>query len=150
MQGANLGAYSRRRGDRRPSMAEAGCGGRWRGLLRCVAVRPEQPVRVVATGSPMAGRSSTCWRCKRPKDGARRGYHWRRQWWLGGSIHTRVKDGGKLLKPSSRRWRSLLALQGSKVVAWAVAWPRYDGSAIGRAARSAQPARAREARGAKE
>jgi hypothetical protein len=90
-------------------MAEAGGGDRWRRLLRCVAARPEQQARVGATGSPRAGRSSTCWRCKRPEGGARHGHHWRRQWWLGGSAHTRVKDGGKLLKPSSRRWGSFLA-----------------------------------------
>jgi hypothetical protein len=86
LRGTDLGAYSWRRGDRRPGTAEAGGGRRWKGHSSELAAWPGQQAKGKATRSPRAGRSSTCWRCKRQEGGARRGHHWRRQWRLGGSV----------------------------------------------------------------
>jgi hypothetical protein len=63
-------------------------------------------------------------------------------------LYTHAREGRrKGFKAEHKAVGSLLARQGSRVVAWAVVWPRYGGSAIGRAARSTQPSRALEARG---
>jgi hypothetical protein len=79
----DLGAYSRRRGDRRSGVAEAGGGRRWELCSGELVARPEQQAKGGATGDPRAGRSNTRWRCKRLEGGARRGHHWRWQWRLG-------------------------------------------------------------------
>jgi hypothetical protein len=67
-------------------MAEAGGGRRWRGHFGELVAWLGEQAKGKATGSPRAGRSSMCWRCKRPEGGARRGHHWRRQWRLGSSV----------------------------------------------------------------
>jgi hypothetical protein len=73
-------------------VVETGGGGRWRHYSGELAARPGQQASVGPLLVLEEGKSSTCWRCKRPEGGTCREHRWRWQWRLGGSA-TRVTDG---------------------------------------------------------
>jgi hypothetical protein len=78
------------------------------------------------TVAPEAAAMAARWRCAPAREG----------WWP--AFIAKLKVVG-----------SLLARQGSMSRHGQWVWPRYGGSAIGRAAQWVQPTRAREARGAR-